>query len=1104
MIPSDLSPKPFVFTDPRQRRIFTRLQNLVGPGPALFYRDACLLMASELPTSSTTHLVAHLLRDIESALRDVLETFVDPKVLKELRKDSGEINHRNEVLVILSALELSDDVELKELWLGLTGKKNVRALHSRAHRNALASPRPMDSDFRSFWLDMELILDTVLNRFESKYLKIHERLAILKEKQNPGNKDAKFLHDHISNNFAAFSYFFQDLDNPAWLKPLAKEGVFSYPPVPIINLEDNTISHPLWPQSRFLAKMAAISPDVVAQIALKIETENSNVQSDLVDVACALPASLAVKFVPKLNNWLKRPLFFISHKISPLIVNLAKNGEVTGALMLCKELLGFEGVNVKEEEKYGLDPRSRIQPYEFEEFTKDTLPVVVRAEPYGSYSMLAELMSEAVIGGKYRLDTDYRDYSEIWRPAIEPHSQNSNHPDVKNLLVSAIRDAATYLLEKSPERFEVVLQELENRKWTIFIRLALHLLREFGDKHIDMVSKRILDKTLYDSSDCYHEYMLLASKYFRKLRTGEKTLFLSWIESDDDGEDYQEYRQLRRLSIIKDSLPKRWKVHYDTLTKKHGEVEHADLLSWSSGVMSGPTSPISQEQIEEMSLQDLVTYLQLWKQPTGFTMESPEGISRTLTPVVANNPERYALSSSLFTKVHPTYVRGILAGFREALKAGRSFEWEPILKFMKWIVGQNRNETVQIISDKEDLDPDWGWTRKEISRLLEDALNNNKNPISYEQHSLVWEVIEPITNDPDPTTTDENKSQMDPATNSLNTIRGMAFHALIAYALWRKRNIKSEHGKKEIGLKEIPEIQKVLDEHLDILTEPSLTIRSIFGWRFINLLWLDRNWALTKKSQIFPHSEDERSYWKASWDAFISFTNPSADLYQNLQFEYQLAVNRLSKVDNKVGWGTNTGERLAEHLMILYAWGTLELTSLIMVEFWEKADISFRSHALHFVGTTTKEDAPLNFVNRFKELWENRIAKAEAASQNPDSAEEMKEFGWWIASGAFPDEWSLDQLSHVTNLFVKVEGDYFVFERLATLSTKYPLQTTKLLDKLLQDETPWRIQGSKEQIETILKNALESKDINTSKMASEFINRLAAKGYTNFSHLLSE
>ena len=65
--------QPFQLTDLRQLRIHERLQRLVGPGAASFFFDACRMMEERSLYQSTTHLVAHMLREVESALRDVLE-----------------------------------------------------------------------------------------------------------------------------------------------------------------------------------------------------------------------------------------------------------------------------------------------------------------------------------------------------------------------------------------------------------------------------------------------------------------------------------------------------------------------------------------------------------------------------------------------------------------------------------------------------------------------------------------------------------------------------------------------------------------------------------------------------------------------------------------------------------------------------------------------------------------------------------------------------------------------------------------------------------------------------------------------------------------------
>lgn len=52
------------FEDPRQAEIYSRLRNLIGPGPADFYRDARRIMTAEEPMATTTHLVGHCIREL--------------------------------------------------------------------------------------------------------------------------------------------------------------------------------------------------------------------------------------------------------------------------------------------------------------------------------------------------------------------------------------------------------------------------------------------------------------------------------------------------------------------------------------------------------------------------------------------------------------------------------------------------------------------------------------------------------------------------------------------------------------------------------------------------------------------------------------------------------------------------------------------------------------------------------------------------------------------------------------------------------------------------------------------------------------------------------
>ena len=91
--------KPFQFSTPRRERIYSRLRK-VGP-VGVFFKDACRLMNEEPLYESTTHLVAHLLREIEGGLRQVLVSASSQPGPK------GREGHQSSVNAILAALEFS-------------------------------------------------------------------------------------------------------------------------------------------------------------------------------------------------------------------------------------------------------------------------------------------------------------------------------------------------------------------------------------------------------------------------------------------------------------------------------------------------------------------------------------------------------------------------------------------------------------------------------------------------------------------------------------------------------------------------------------------------------------------------------------------------------------------------------------------------------------------------------------------------------------------------------------------------------------------------------------------------------------------------------------
>src|SRR5262249_50843943 len=110
----------------------------------------------------------------------------------------------------------------------------------------------------------------------------------------------------ISKSTANYRYFFQNLRSPSWLAPLAEQGSFTNPPEKQ-EVEGGFI-FPGWPASEYLCRMSKDpqAQDRVLTIVLGMrETDNIHVNSDLADIALALPAKSAAKLIKRAKAWVQ-------------------------------------------------------------------------------------------------------------------------------------------------------------------------------------------------------------------------------------------------------------------------------------------------------------------------------------------------------------------------------------------------------------------------------------------------------------------------------------------------------------------------------------------------------------------------------------------------------------------------------------------------------------------------------------------------------------------------------------------------------------------------------------------------------------------------------
>jgi hypothetical protein len=1156
--------QPFQFKDRRQERTYRRLFS-IGPGPSAFYRDACVIMNEGVVLETQSHLVSHMVREIESALRDVLESLADRTdrlagipapddtqqasirgKLAELnvpetdpvaqawlqstaQRESGTSQHRKEIQAILKGLEIAESDSTATAWLDLVGK-----LHGKAHRDALAKPRPVDDAFLTFWDGIQAVLDDVLDRYERRYIAVYDQLDRLLVKPVPDSADVETLKNSVPNNLVTLGYFFERLESPQWLVPLRRKGFFRLPPEPERNEEEGTIRFPHWPAARYLARMAEHDPQTVLEIVRELRTENGRVYDDFADAALALPPDKAAKLIPEAKVWLEASYqFLVGEKLCRLAVRLAQSGQLPAALDLARSLLiPVADPQARRNRIFPPEAKPRIRDHDYEKFLAEGAPQLIDIFGLPAFEILCDALDEAIRLSRPRVEEPGpRDHSYVRRPAIEDHEQNRTRWGILSLLITAIRDAAAQIVKEHSEQIQAIVSILDGHSWNVFKRLSLHLLQTVPEDETQLAAERLTDRSLFEEIEVWHEYGGLAREAFNRLTQDQQNTVLGWLESGPDldewksrkqssegqpptnseAEDYAKIWRIMHIARLRDVIPTTWKQGHADLIALAEQYEYPDFLSYAGDVSWGPTSPQSADDMSSMSIQHVVAYLNQWE-PSSGEVSSPtwDGLARALTEAVQRDPKRFSQNARAFQQLdEPTYINGLLQGLNEAAKVKAELDWSEIVSLCEWGVSQPREIPNRPVGDL-DRDPDWGWTRQTIASLFESGFRTGS--ISTDLRFRVWGVLTRLMADPDPTPRHEERfggDNMEPATRSLNTVRGRTMHAIMHYALWLRRQADAQAGEEtpqKTGFDLMPEVRALLNAELDPEQEPSTTIRAVYGWYFPSLYWLDPLWANENSARVFPQDPQYRSLYEAAWQAYLSYAQGFGTAFGALRRVYEFAVSELDNRANNHGKGLNSQQRLAEHLIWYYAWGMIPLDepSELLQRFFANAGVNLRAHAIQAMGDHlhgADRPPPEDMANRLVGLWIQRVEYARATN---DQTTEIEAFGNWFASGKFDTLWSLRQLEETLKVAGKAEPYHQVLERLVGLSDEYPKEAVECLDLLVLGNTEgWETTLWQEEKRTILQNALESSDPVAQQTAKDLINRLSALGQLSYRSLLS-
>jgi len=923
-------------------------------------------------------------------------------------------------------------------------------------------------------------------------------------------------------------YFFERLENPNWLEPLRKKGIFSTPPVQKVEETQGTIEFQDWPALDYLARMAALAPKEVCSIILDLpDTDNPFVVRAVLRAAVVMPPDFAEQLSAKVARLLRTRFLIGAEMAGEFAVRLADAGKRRAALAVLRSILEIvpDPRPIPEELRkfnpsYRHEARTRVRTFDYESMLRRNGAQLARLIGEDFVNLLCDLLERALKlekkGSRHKQDRKTEDYSYIWQPNIS-NGELSESP--KKVLASAVLRAADQLSALDPEHLAVMRRILSARQYKIFERIELELISRHLDIGQSAAAEKLTDKGVFEDIGVRPEYYFLSEKAFGFVSPSHQSQILQWIEEGPDRKVLQErgttleqveqqidYWRFERLTPLRAHLPLEWQQRYESLKRKFGTPRHAQYPVIFSGAAfaMGSKSPKTEQELESLPIKDIVEFLKSWKAPARNEQLSPfgeseDGLGSVLTSMVAKKPVEFSKYLPELKEADPTYVRSALQGLENALSTVRDFEWHRVLELCSWVVSQQ----IDIPGRTGSIgtrDPDWSWTRQTIVSLIEKGFRQKAIP--FVLRNELWQLIENFAGEEDSDRLDyrnPDSEGQDVWSSSINRVQPRAIRTAIMYIEWCRDNLAGLAFSFQL----VAEAASLLRRHLDGDVDPSLDVRLIYGEFLPFLMSADARWIQENTRVIFPEELEQRSLRDVAWVAYLTANSAYDKAFEILRSQYSSAVDEIGRT-RRVGPGhmlVDADEKLAQHLMQLYWRGRIGLEKGGLLDrFYKLASDRLLGRTVMYIGRSISntKDVPEEIMRRLKSLWEYHMLR----SPSPTQIREMAAFGWWFNSGHFEDHWALEHLYSSLKLSKgEMEPKLGTLQRLAKLASQYPelvISCTEIIVHAeLVDVILWV-----DDLTNILKVVLKSGG-DASRTARSIIQTLGIRGHLQYRNLLA-
>ena len=953
-------------------------------------------------------------------------------------------------------------------------------------------------------------------------------------------------------------YFFSRLKNPLWIQPLAERGYFQFPPG-VRRLPDGYVQLPIWPELQYLKNMSDHAPDEVIAIVSQLpEVDNPRIYDDILDIALQLHGEQSAKLKPKIIEYTGIKYQLFADRYADLLAHWITENQTQAALDLSQILVKFapdpqsehkqaqrnenpddwttsqktsedyfnEGFNLPQP----LKPIPLFDQWKYVKVMEKGIRPLAEKEPLKVACILIDEADNMIRLHKHQDELDKgkdEDASEIWWPQLD--EQDSDYQDAKTALVYTLTFACEKVYEKSLGSITSLDEVLRNQRWKVFKRLRQHLYALHPNEQTKpWIRELILAYGNYAQWEHPYEFqrmIRIACEYFgtELLTEEERIRIFNAIRSGPSKTNYSEsmgdqfteelftqhQRHFHRIQFkpFASVLFGEYATYFQELEveadKKISDETYSPVIR-RVGTMSS-RSPRSQKELENLTDEELLTYINEWQEEHHDTDDwlvkiNIAALAEAFQTVFSKSiiPDESRLRFWLDNRdriERPIYVRAMIDEMKKCVKANTYDKLNEWLIFCEWVLSHQDQDPEEgdRLSDESREHPHWHSSRRAVCDLVGICIVKDV-PISFQRQ--LSKLLEILCTQFD-WTLDQNKPVLsthdDQLTEAFTNTRSRALRSLVNFGFWLRRHDQTT---------DVAIVTTILEKRFAPETKYPLSLpeRAILGRHYGDIFSLDEAWTTEHKAKFFP--KNELPAWLQAFGSFLCFHNPLKPTYEILRDDFDFSLEHLDDFKEQENFGEKPVDKLGRHLFTYYLWGVYPLNGeeSLLERYYQKTDDNrvYWASLFDYLGKSLSNSGK-NLANTLREkiieFFDWRIEVGEPM--------EIKNFSFWLEAECMDAEWRLKAYSRILDICisknVEPSGNDRVLEPLVGMLADHTAKVVECFAKFTDCSLKHKIYiVETDNTRTILKAGLESSKESVRQNAERARENLLRSGQFEF------